>query len=49
MSNAMNVVDAMTVAKPAEVTHWDEQEDEQEDLRRRFFRQFPRYQKSWRS
>ena len=44
MSNAMDIVDAMTVAGPAEVTHWDEQEDEQEyeqeDLGRRFFRQF---------
>jgi hypothetical protein len=27
MSNAMDIVDAMTVAGPAEVTHWDEQED----------------------
>ena len=40
MSNAMDIVDAMTVAGPAEVTHWDEQEDEQEDLGQRFFRQF---------
>lgn len=40
MSNAMDIVDAMTVAGPAEVTHWDEHRDEQEDLGQRFFRQF---------
>ena len=40
MSNAMDIVDAMTVAGPAEVTHWDEYRDEQEDLGQRFFRQF---------
>jgi hypothetical protein len=40
MSNAMDIVDAMTVAGPAEVTHWDEYKDEQEDLGQRFFRQF---------
>jgi hypothetical protein len=40
MSNAMDIVDAMTVTGPAEITHWDEQEDGREDLGRRFFRQF---------
>jgi len=40
MSNAMDIVDAMTVAAPAEVTQWDEEKDEQEDLGQRFFRQF---------
>jgi BAH domain len=40
MSNDMDIVDAMTVAGPAEVTHWDEYQDEQEDLGQRFFRQF---------
>jgi len=40
MSNAMDIVNAMSVAGPAEVTHWDEQEDEQEDLGQWFFRQF---------
>jgi hypothetical protein len=49
MSNAMDIVDAMTVARLVEVTHWGGQEDEQEDLGQRFFRQFPRYQKAWRS
>ena len=40
MSNAMDIVDAMTVAGPAEVKQWDEQNDEQDDLGQRFFRQF---------
>ena len=40
MSNAMDIVDAMTVAGPAEVTQWNEEKDEQEDLGQRFFRQF---------
>ncbi len=40
MSNAMDLVDAMTVAGPAEVKQWDEQNDEQDDLGQRFFRQF---------
>ena len=40
MSNAMDIVDAMTVAGPAEVTQWKEEKDDQEDLGQRFFRQF---------
>ena len=32
MSNAMDIVDVMTVAGPAEVIHWDEQKDDREDL-----------------
>ena len=31
-SNAIDTVDAMTVAGPAEVSHWDEQKDNLEDL-----------------
>jgi hypothetical protein len=49
MSNAMDIVNAMSVAGPAEVTHWDEQEDEQEDLGQWFLQTIPRYQKAWRS
>lgn len=36
----MEIIDAMTVAGPAEVKQWDEQDDEQDDLGQRFFRQF---------
>jgi hypothetical protein len=40
MSNAMEIVDAMSVAAEAEVKQWDESNDEQEDLGPVFFRQF---------
>ena len=46
MSNAIDIVDAMTVASPAEVIHWDEKKGELEDLGATGLQ---RHQKAWRT
>lgn len=49
MSNAIDIVDAMTVASPAEVIHWDEKKGEPEDLGATGLQTISRHQKAWRT